>query len=172
MQNFQKITSNNSTELNSILENGFLDQYENTAVHKTHLFAGRYENIYLNEQHIPELESLIKQAVQHARNILKINNLRAGYWFNYMPPGATTTLHTHDDDDELLSGVYYVKVPEDSGKLIIYDDADKNHPNRIEIPPKVGEFIFFKPDVRHEVSRNNSNEHRLSIGINFGVASD
>ena len=172
MQNFQKLTAKNPTELNSKLENGFLDQYENAAVHKTHLFAGRYENIYLNEEHIPELESLIKQAVQHAESILKINNLRAGYWFNYMPPGATTTLHTHDDDDELLSGAYYVKVPEDSGKLIIYDDSDKNHPDKIEIIPKAGEFIFFKPDVRHEVSRNNSSAHRLSIGINFGVAND
>ena len=40
---------------------------------------------------------------------------------------------------------------------------------KIEAESRTGDFIFFKPDVRHEVSKNNSDEHRLSIGINFGL---
>lgn len=155
---------------NKILMRGFLSHYEDSDVRRTHLFNKRYENIYLNERHIPELKTLINEAVSLAENILNVKNLRAGYWFNYMPPGASTTLHTHDDDDELLSGVYYVKVPGNSGNLIIYDDADKNNPQTVEITPQAGEFIFFKPNVRHEVSSNNSTEHRLSIGMNFGRA--
>ena len=161
-----------SVQSNHLIFKQFEDHWQNENVLRTHLFDGRYENIYLNEQHIPELSPLIEEATQLAAEILKVKNLRAGYWFNDMPPGATTTLHTHDDDDELLSGVYYVKVPENSGKLIIYDDSDKNHPETIEITPTAGEFVFFKPDVRHEVGRNNSLEHRLSIGINFGTAKD
>jgi ectoine hydroxylase-related dioxygenase (phytanoyl-CoA dioxygenase family) len=86
-----------------------------------------------------------------------------------MPPGATTTLHTHDDDDELLSAVYYVYVPEDSGNLVLYDDSKTDSSEkRIEVESRTGDFIFFKPDIRHEVSKNCSTEHRLSIGINFG----
>jgi len=142
----------------------FLKLNDSPDIRKTHLFEGRYENIYLNEKHIPELSSLIDEATQHAQNILKVQGLRAGYWFNYMPPESTTTLHTHDDDDELLSAVYYVDVPENSGNLIIYQGSEK-----IEIRPETGHFIFFKPDVQHEVSRNNSHQHRLSIGINFGL---
>ena len=110
--------------LNKTLLAAFLKQQNKASVRKTHLFEGRYENIYLNEVHIPELTQLIKNAVNSAEIILKTQNLRAGYWFNYMPPGSTTTLHTHDDDDELLSAVYYVHVPEDSGNLIIYDDTE------------------------------------------------
>lgn len=144
----------------------FLDHQDDVDVKKTHLFEGRYENIYLNEQHIPQLKQLVTEAVRLAEDILSVNKLRAGYWFNYMPPGATTTLHTHDDDDELLSGVYYVNVPENSGNLIIYGDA-KGKKN-VEIIPNTGEFIFFKPDAPHEVAKNNSEEHRLSIGFNFG----
>jgi quercetin dioxygenase-like cupin family protein len=169
MQLYQKFTSKNAARINTCLEAGFLNQQNNPDVRKTHLFEGRYENIYLNEHHIPELTVLIDEAMHLAEKILNVKNLRAGYWFNSMPPGASTTLHTHDDDDELLSGVYYVNVPENSGNLIIYDDHDKNHPERIEIIPQTGQFIFFKPDVRHEVSRNNSNQHRLSIGMNFGL---
>jgi len=141
----------------------FLKHYKSPDIRKTHLFGGRYENIYLNEKHIPELSPLIDEATVHAQNILMAEGLRAGYWFNYMPPESTTTLHTHDDDDELLSAVYYVDVPENSGNLIIYQDSEK-----IEIKPETGHFVFFKPDVQHEVSLNNSHEHRLSIGINFG----
>lgn len=156
-------------DMNLSILQSFLKLYQQPDIKRTHLFEDRYENIYLNEQHIPELAPLMKAAVALAEDILQLKNLRAGFWFNYMPPGATTTLHTHDDDDELLSAVYYVVVPENSGNLIIYDDTDNAVLNKIEINSKTGEFIFFKPDVRHEVSRNNSNEHRLSIGINFGL---
>jgi hypothetical protein len=170
MQLYKKFTSKNAVLLNAILEAGFLKQQNNPDIRKTHLFGGRYENIYLNQQHIPELAVLINEAILLAENILKVKNIRAGYWFNSMPPEAITTMHTHDDDDELLSGVYYVNVPQNSGNLIIHDDTDKSHPETIEIIPTAGQFIFFRPDVRHEVSRNNSSEHRLSIGMNFGLA--
>ena len=171
-RNIWQTHSRLSVQSNPLIFKQFEDHWQDENVQRTHLFDGRYENIYLNEQHIPELGPLIKEATQLATEVLKVKNLRAGYWFNDMPPGATTTLHTHDNDDELLSGVYYVYVPQNSGKLIIYDDSDKNHPETIEITPTAGEFVFFKPDVRHEVSRNNSTEHRLSIGINFGTAKD
>jgi len=162
-QSHKRVTSTVNINRQKIILD-FLKHYNSPDIRKTHLFGGRYENIYLNEKHIPELSILIEEAVLHAQNILSIQGLRAGYWFNYMPPESTTTLHTHDDDDELLSAVYYLDVPENSGNLIIHQGSEK-----IEINPKTGEFIFFKPDVRHEVSRNNSSEHRLSIGINFGV---
>ena len=164
---YQKITSENSPDINSAIETGFLKHHKNAGIRKTHLFEGRYENIYLNEQHITALKPLLNEAVKLAEDFLQIKKLRAGYWFNYMPPGATTTLHTHDDDDELLSCVYYVNVPENSGNLILYDDSD-NTRQKIEIHSTTSDFIFFKPDVRHEVSKNNSAEYRLSIGFNFG----
>jgi len=153
--------------INEKILNAFLGCYLQPKVIKTHLFEGRYENIYLNEQHIAELAPLIQEATQLAERLLEVNNLRAGYWLNYMPPGSSTTLHTHDDYDELLSAVYYVYVPENSGNLILYDGTEK-----IEIEPKAGEFVFFSPKLKHEVSKNNSTEHRLSIGINFGVDDD
>ena len=85
-----------------------------------------------------------------------------------MPPGSSTLIHSHDDYDELLSAVYYVSVPANSGNLIIYNISESNDEEKIEIEPHAGEFIFFKPTIRHEVTKNLSSEHRLSIGINFG----
>jgi len=165
----RKIACRSITDLNAQIIKKFLANQNNPEVKKSHLFEDRYENIYITERQIPELTFLLDEAITQAKKILNIDNLRAGCWFNYMPPGSTTLIHSHDDYDELLSGVYYVSVPENSGNLIVHDTTDKDSKENIEITPQAGEFIFFKPDVRHEVSRNNSNEHRLSIGINFGV---
>jgi Rps23 Pro-64 3,4-dihydroxylase Tpa1-like proline 4-hydroxylase len=165
------ITSKKSQALNTDITTGFLANHQRDDVLKTHLFDGRYENIYLTSEHIPALTMLIDEATELAESILQLDNLRAGYWFNFMPPGSTTTVHRHDDDDELLSAVYYVDVAENSGNLIIYDDTKNEsfgEAGKVEITPTAGNFIFFKPDVRHEVTRNNSSKSRLSIGINFG----
>ncbi|HHJ34520.1 MAG TPA: hypothetical protein ENJ87_02030 [Gammaproteobacteria bacterium] len=170
MASYQKITSSITDELNSAIKTGFHRHKDDSDVRKTHLFGDRYENIYLNDSHIPELKTLINEAIEHAQTILGKQGLHAGYWFNYMPPESTTTLHTHDDDDELLSGVYYVDVPASSGNLIIYDDSTDGM-EKFEVIPRVGNFVFFKPDIRHEVSKNNSAFPRLSIGINFGMKS-
>jgi len=185
-QNYKKMSANtqpyqrrklpgNVTEINSHIQQAFLKYSKELDIKRTHYFNGRYENIYLNEQHIPQLKSLLQQANKFARTILGIadtdaNNIKQGYWFNAMPPESTTTLHTHDDDDELLSCVYYVHVPENSGDLVIHPDRNMPRKTKIKLQPQAGEFIFFKPNIPHEVSKNTSSECRLSIGINFGKA--
>lgn len=142
---------------------GFLSHHEDSDVKRTHLFNGRYENIYLKENHVPELKMVMEEACRHAKSLLGTAEVKTGYWFNRMPPGAITTVHSHDDDDELLSGVYYVAVPENSGDLIIHKDDED-----VRIQPEEGMFVFFKPNVVHEVTENLSQYERLSIGINFG----
>ncbi len=149
--------------LNRALLSGFLHHQHDSDVKRTHLFNGRYENIYMTADQVPELRDLLDEACGHAGRILGVSGLQAGCWFNHMPPGAATTRHSHDDDDELLSAVYYVSVPENSGRLIIHQQ-DRQY----EIEPEAGKFVFFAPDVVHEVSENTSSADRLSIGINFG----
>ena len=150
-------------ELNAALLNGFINAQDNPDIKRTHLFNDRYENIYITSEHITELDDLLKEACKYASEILNIDDLQAGCWFNDMPPGSITTAHSHDDYDELLSAVYYVSVPENSGELIMH-----HHDEHTAIKPKEGMFVFFPPNVVHEVSENMSNLHRLSIGINFG----
>ena len=159
--------SANAACLNKALLQGFLEHQHDSSVRRTHLFNGRYENIYLDVDRIPQIRELLDEACGHAGRILGTDRLQAGCWFNYMPPAAVTTLHSHDDDDELLSAVYYVEVPEDSGVLLIHQ-----HGRRHAISPQAGKFVFFAPDVPHEVSENRSSRARLSIGINFGRRRD
>ena len=155
----------NKPGLNQSLLAGYQQHENNDAIRRSHYFHGRYENIYLTSKDIPELEELIRLMREHAVQILGREDLRYGLWFNHMPPGAVTTRHNHDNEDELLSGVYYVTVPVNSGDLVIYDKNEAQH-----VTPCVGDLFFFSPRLDHEVTRNNSDQPRLSIAINFGPA--
>jgi hypothetical protein len=157
------VQSGTALALNPALLEGFEKFADDPGTRKSHLFNGRYENVYLTSEQVPELSALLDEAREYACRILGLSDLRTGCWFNHMPPGAVTTSHCHDDDDELLSAAYYVSVPENSGELIVHCDQGP-----ISIRPEPGMFAFFSPRLMHEVTQNRSSRERLSIGINFG----
>lgn len=136
---------------------------------RSHFFGGRYENLYLARERMPALEAVLDYALACAGRILARppDTLRCGFWFNAMGPDQLTTEHTHDENDELLSAVYYVTVPESSGDLILY-----NGPLTIRVEPEPGTLLFFPPDLPHAVEVNRSGLPRMSIGMNFGPISD
>ncbi len=152
-------------EINDAIMQSYLLLREEDFKRRSHFFGGRHENLYLDPERIPELERVLAQANTFAASILELpqNALKLGFWFNDMGPGDATSKHDHDEYDELLSAVYYVHVPENSGKLIIHDAH-----SHTEVTPESGMFVFFSPLVVHSVSVNQSAERRLSIGINFG----
>jgi hypothetical protein len=132
---------------------------------RTHFVGGRFENLYVERTRIPAIGFVLDQALACAALILgrAPGTLRCGFWLNLTGPGQGTSEHTHDEHDELLSGVYYVVIPPDSGDLILYDG-----PSTIRVEPQAGTFIFFPPNLAHAVETNRSALSRLSIGINIG----
>ena len=166
MDAYTKIFSQTCFDVNKKIAIKFNQLKEEDFKEKTHLFHGRYENIYIDVNKIPELKVIVNTALENAENILNIKKekLVFGFWLNAMAAGDVTTAHTHDDDDEILSCVYYIKVPKESGDLIITENNKK-----IVIKPEEGHFIFFSSDTLHEVSKNKSEQSRLSIAFNFGL---
>lgn len=150
--------------VNRAIVQGFARWAGHPETPRTHFFGGRYENIYIGTDRIPELAQVVAAARGLAGEALGMapDALRVGFWFNAMGPGQRTLAHTHDDADELLSGVYYVEVPPESGELVIHD----RHA-RTTVRPQAGMFVLFPPDLLHEVSENRSGRQRLSIGMNF-----
>ncbi len=136
-------------------------------VRRHHYLGGRYENLYVAFESMPEIRVILDLATAQAAHILNRpkKNLRVGWWLNIMRPGDITFAHTHDEDDEILSGVYYIDVPPDSGKLVLIDGL-----RREEVRPHAGVYIFFAPEILHEVTRNESRRPRISVGFNFGPA--
>ena len=159
-----------SAALNRALLAGVAGHAEDPDVRKSHFFNGRYENLYIDSGRIPELATVLSVATERARDLLGLPAaapLRCGGWFNRMGPGHVTLPHRHDDDDELLSAVYYVRVPPDSGELVLLEP-----PIHTRIEPREGMFVFFPPTLLHEVTENRSAAERLSIGINIGPPRD
>lgn len=136
---------------------------------KTHYFHQRYENIYLTSIQNSDLKRLIDEGLNYAASILDMQqgDLHIGYWFNLMQPGDVTTLHSHDELDELISGVVYLTVPENSGDLILQTSTQQ-----ITLKPSPGHYFFFDPATPHRVTENLSSSHRLSIGMNIGPTRD
>jgi hypothetical protein len=155
-------------KLNRQILDAYLQLGEQDFLKRTHYFGGRYENLYLQRECIPAIKIVLEQAEKLASRILDypLNQLRSGFWINDMGTKTVTTEHDHDENDELLSGVYYVQVPDNSGELNIIDPY-----SRTLIAPQAGMFVFFAPTVRHSVAVNNSGERRISIGMNFGPVS-
>lgn len=152
--------------LNQQILRDFLLHEHDENIRRSHLIDGRFENIYLGTEQVPVMQTVVQQARQAAREFLSLSYpLKAGFWFNAMYPGHATGVHTHDDDDECLSGVYYVTAPENSGDLILHTQE-----GLFTLIPKAGRFVFFPPEMRHEVSENQGQAFRLSVGMNFGPA--
>lgn len=156
----------NVGKLNALLRERIARTQAAPGIRRSHYFHGRYENLVLPREWLPEIESLLTFVEAAARQILRrppTFGLRTGFWFNLMRQGHVTTRHTHDEDDELLSAVYYVSVPPDSGDLILYPSGGP-----VRVHPFEGRLILFQPDLPHEVSENRSGQPRLSIGMNLG----
>lgn len=155
----------NRDEINRQIMDAYVHLREEDMLKRTHFFGGRYENLYLERERIPAIELALHQAELYVSQLLgkPAEKLRSGFWINDMGPNEVTSEHDHDEYDELMSGVYYVQVPKDSGELVIVDRHC-----RTLVTPQAGMFVFFSPDVRHSVSVNNSCERRISIGMNFG----
>lgn len=162
---FSSFQLDSSDNINSQILHQYSTISHSKNIKRTHLFNGRYENIYIDKNLIPALDTILEFANHCAKQTLQSDkDLDIGFWFNDMPPGSVTITHTHDDDDELLSGVYYVKVPPQSGDLVLINQQKKK-----TITAQAGRLVLFRPDCLHEVTENTSNEQRLSIGMNFGI---
>ena len=132
---------------------------------RSHFLAGRFENLYLDEARIPGLAVLLEDILTCAGDILgrAPRNLRRGFWLNRMAPGQATSRHAHAENDELLSGVYYIQVPPESGDLLFADD-----PFEIRVRPRAGMCVLFDPELPHWVEAHRGQGERVSLALNIG----
>ena len=95
------------------------------------------------------------------------NNKITSMWVNISSFGNWNAIHTHAKESlNLLSGIFYLKTPKNSGKILFHNPIDVNH--TLEIEPKEGDILFFNSILPHMVAPNQSNEDRISIAFNYG----
>jgi len=153
--------------LNAGLYARFTDLLASGRIRQTHHVEGRFENIYIEAAAIPDITTVLHVLKQQAGRLLgrPAHSLKAGFWFNAMEAGHRTSLHHHDENDELLAAVYYIRVPDDSGNLVLYDGDRK-----VSVQPQEGKLVMFAPGVLHEVTTHLGTGLRLSVAMNIGPA--
>ncbi len=154
---------------NPLIETAFAKLGDDDFERRSHYIGGRFENLYPAPDRLPEIDGLLGFVEASARAVLgpEAPTLRLGYWLNAMAPGQRTSEHSHEENDELLSAVYFVVTPPESGDLLFYDD-----PFEIRVTPEPGMLLLFPPGLAHAVEENRSEGLRLSIAFNCGPAAD
>lgn len=131
----------------------------------------------------PEWVKLINSAVPELeQNPIKKMGMAA--WVNINQYGHFNHRHTHFNSDIFLSGIYYVKVPENSGGVRFWDPRGPlistsmdhkyfNHGYTFhELQPDPGTLCFFPSWLEHDVlpNMNPQREDRISIAFNIMVS--
>ncbi len=104
-------------------------------------------------------------------------------WVNVMPEGGHHTSHIHTN--AVISGTYYVKVPEGAGP-IVYEDprlamlmaapprhakSPREMKSHISETPAPGTVLLWESWLRHEVPLNRAEGERISVSFNYVIGS-
>jgi uncharacterized protein (TIGR02466 family) len=102
-------------------------------------------------------------------------------WVNVMPEGGSHTSHIHPNS--VISGTYYVKVPQGAGP-IVYEDprlammmaVPPRKPNvprefkaHVSETPEAGTLLLWESWLRHEVPLNRADGFRISVSFNYVI---
>lgn len=120
----------------------------------------------------PELEKMLNSINEQYFAKHKTNLKLDEFWGHIHDKNQSTNLHHHAtvnnlDNSPQISGVYYVSVPKDAGVIVFQYPINQYMEKRYWIQPKEGLFILFPSTLNHFVTRNNSEEERISISFNF-----
>jgi uncharacterized protein (TIGR02466 family) len=102
-------------------------------------------------------------------------------WVNVLPEGGNHTGHIHTNS--VISGTYYVKVPDGAGPIVYEDprlgfmmaapprkkNCDANLRSHVSIAPAAGSVLLWESWLRHEVPMNRAEGERISISFNYVI---
>ena len=138
-------------------------------------------DMHTKQEYKPLIDELFRMAYEVFNEEFLDGEPKLGnMWANINPPGGYNKPHIHPNS--LFSGVYYVKTPINSGRLICNDprpgiqtcmpNRKKGQPPKhlwreVNLQPQENRAIMFNSWLWHTVEPNKSNEDRISISFNF-----
>ena len=112
----------------------------------------------------------------------ELPNVKIWEWVNINRRGDSNVRHNHFGRGIFMSGIYYVKTPENSGNIRFYDPRGSMHMALEDydyyygvadyqyVIPEPGLCLFFPNWLDHAVEENKSDEDRISIAFNVVYA--
>jgi uncharacterized protein (TIGR02466 family) len=166
------------TFLNSVQK--FRDENPES-VNKTNIYGYQSPNNLTKIHELAPLYEFVAQTAVKANFDMQFVNCDVyltAAWVNFNDNrSAISYEHVHQDT---YSGVFYLKVPKDSGKLIITnpginplwqgtmlaDKKNKFNADRLKLEPIEGTIFLWPSYLPHGVEPNNHDEERISICFN------
>ena len=149
-------------------------------VQKTNMNGGwQSDDDFLNESVCADLRKDLENKFLVIRDSLKIVEGLTIYnsWVNVNGRGAYNARHIHSRS--YVSGVYYLRAPENCGDIIFhtpliakemidakYSEFSAISANKLVYPATAGRGYIFPSWIGHSVEPNNSDEDRISISFN------
>ena len=123
----------------------------------------------------------LDETIESCRKQIGVPEIKLkGYWFSVNSYGDYTTLHNHRDS--VLSGVFYVDIPDENMGKINFERSDdisyflpplESYNNftgeRASYQPETGRVLIFPSWLKHSVDTNRSKKNRISVSFNYGV---
>ena len=157
-------------------------------LHKSNIGNSWHSNI-----NIASYKNIISKILQQSIfNYFDVNNIFKdgtlidikSCWININSKGGYNVFHNHPGCD--LSGVFWIKTPENCGKLLFnnlnafseikllksYSSNFKKEINSyefFEINPIEGVMAIFPAHLWHRVEENSSEEDRISVSFNINI---
>lgn len=123
---------------------------------------------YDNTQSMYEDTEFNYEGVESKKLIDKIQNATGmsvyNIWTHKHEHNESTQIHNHWAKEHDFSFVYYVRVPDNAGKIVFQLNK---HCNQSWFEPKESMLYVFPNWLDHYVTKNLSNEIRLSISGNL-----
>jgi uncharacterized protein (TIGR02466 family) len=109
----------------------------------------------------------------------EINLKLLNYWLNLNKTNNYNEFHNHQG---FLSGIYYIKTPKNSGRLVFQEGNltkmstnyykyfdNPNFYTKFTVNPQEGDLYLFTSNTLHYVEPNLSKKDRISVAFNLGV---
>lgn len=153
---------------------------------RINLFPELFEQIDL--PHLKEVIDSIVHMIDQYRLSINMKKLdMSAIWINLNGRGGYNERHAHPGS--IISGVFYVKVPDDSespfllfksrestdygfSDAFINDNSPQEMYSSMVIPAEEGKMILFPSYIDHEVPPNKSEDYRISISFNTVLANE
>jgi len=166
-----------------IRECNLLRDHDPEGMHKSNLH-GWHSQVYNQDNHLfstQTLNNLSAQVWEFGDQVLRIQKLnktisKVNWWVNISPEHTYNVLHSHPKAD--ISVVYYAKIDQGSGSLMLLRNDGSMHTSlydnrpemlRFEVRPIVGRMYAFPSFLLHHVLSNLSTEDRISIAFNLTI---
>ena len=167
------IKGRSNVDLNQ-LSKSLLDNYSNKVVppetseksikERDYHSNSRYEDSYCPPCSL--VDSIIEEMRMDFYAATKENIVATNYWGHIHEKNMSTITHNHIPS--YVSSVLYVKIPENAGHIVFNTRSNPySTPNGSKFEPEEGVYYIFPSFLDHYVTRNMSDDTRISLSFNF-----